>query len=135
MSILSTIPRPEATSSPIDFSSTDLAESYTGFYATILDNVFTEDECNALIGLASSPPHEWEPAGLGRDRIVNTNFRHSDRSLVFDVDHSQIIYERIKPLIPELMVIEPTGDHHLITGKAGRSKQTPTWTCVGCVLP
>ncbi|KAF6747839.1 hypothetical protein DFP72DRAFT_586098 [Ephemerocybe angulata] len=128
---LSTTPRLEATSSRIDFSSTDLADSYSGFYATVLDNIFTEEECNELIKLAGSPPHQWEPAGLGREGKVNSGFRNSDRSLVFDEEISQAIYERLYPLVPEIHEIEPTGEWCRITGKPGRTKQMPTWTCLG----
>ncbi|KAJ2912537.1 hypothetical protein MD484_g7890, partial [Candolleomyces efflorescens] len=117
------------TATLIDFASTSLAASYTNFYAKVLDNVFSEEECDELFKLACTPPHEWKPAGLSTTaatQTVHTDFRHSDRALVFNDEVAAKIHERLRPLVPEIHEIAPTGEWGLITGKAGR-KQGPTW--------
>ncbi|EEB99229.1 hypothetical protein MPER_01131, partial [Moniliophthora perniciosa FA553] len=44
-------PVPAMNAESIDFASTSLASSYTGFYAKIIDNAFTPAECDELIHL------------------------------------------------------------------------------------
>lgn len=118
--------------SRIDFSDTPLAENYTGFFATVLDDVFSEQECADLLKLAETPPNKWEPTAVAGDEVYASNFRHSDRSLVFGADEAaQRIYERLRPLLPEIHEILPLGEWALITGKAGRTKQAATWKLVG----
>lgn len=125
---------PTPSSSRIDFSTTPLGESYTGFFATVLDDVFSEQECAELLKLADTPPSKWEPTAVGGDDVYASNFRHSDRSLVFDANEpSQMIYERLRPLLPEIHEITPVGEWSLITGKAGRTKQAGTWKLAGYV--
>ncbi|TFK27556.1 hypothetical protein FA15DRAFT_613665 [Coprinopsis marcescibilis] len=112
----------------IDFSQTPLASNYSGFYAKVLDDVFTLDECKEFMKL----PAEWLPAGLstsGPTQTVHRNFRNSDRCLVFDKRTADKIFERLFRLVQEIHEIAPTGGYGLITGKAGR-KQGPTWKLV-----
>ncbi|ESK88020.1 oxidoreductase domain-containing protein [Moniliophthora roreri MCA 2997] len=114
----------------IDFASSSLASSYTGFYAKIIDDAFTPAECDELINLATSHPSGWKPAGLRTEKdheTVHRNFRNSDRVLVVDENVSKKIFERLKPFVEEeLAQIEPKGRWAGITGKADR-KQGPTW--------
>lgn len=120
--------------SRIDFSSTPLGENYSGFFATVLDDVFSEEECADLLKLAKTPPNKWEPIAVAGDEVHASNFRHSDRSLVFGADEAALkIYERLRPFLPEIHEISPLGEWSLITGKAGRTKQAATWKLVGCV--
>ena len=105
----------------LDFSQTPLAANYSGFYAKVLNNVFTEEECKELMKL----PVEWAPAGLsasGPTQTVHRDFRNSDRCLVFDSSTADKIFERLSPLVQEIHEISPTGDYSLITGKAGRKR-------------
>ncbi|KAH6912961.1 hypothetical protein BKA70DRAFT_1265630 [Coprinopsis sp. MPI-PUGE-AT-0042] len=109
---------------PIDFSKTDLTQ-YSGFYAKVLDNVFNEEECAELAKLAT----EWTPAGLsaeGPTQTVHSDFRNSDRCLVFDQAAAERIFQRLYPLVKEIHELAPSSKYGLITGKAGR-KQGPTW--------
>lgn len=121
------------TAALIDFSSTPLASSYSTFYAKILDDVFTPSECASLIRLAETTPGGWKPAGLsaeGLQQTVHSEFRNSERIIRVDEDASQMIYERLRPLVEqELGVIEPQGRWGGITGKVGR-KQGETWKMV-----
>jgi len=113
----------------IDFADTPLASNYTGYYAKVLDDVFTEEECRELQKL----PTEWIPAGLsaeGPTQTVHRDFRNSDRCLVFDHAAADMVYARLRPLVEEIHEIAPASPHGLITGKAGR-KQGPTWRLAG----
>ncbi|KAJ7143616.1 hypothetical protein C8R43DRAFT_891497 [Mycena crocata] len=119
---------------PIDFSSTALKQSYSGFYATVIDDLLTPAECDTLRELASSTG-DWQPAGMsaGADtQTVHSNFRNSDRVLRIDVETADMIYERLRPLVPELHVLSPDGEWGGITGKPGKpgKSQRPTWKMV-----
>ncbi|KAF8215045.1 hypothetical protein K438DRAFT_1901961 [Mycena galopus ATCC 62051] len=119
---------------PIDFATTALTQ-YSGFYATVIDDFLTPSECDALIELASSTG-EWQPAGLsarGPTPTVHAEFRNSDRVLRVDPDAADMIYQRLRPLVPELHVIAPNGEWAGITGKPakpGAKTQRPTWKMV-----
>ncbi|KAL0567277.1 hypothetical protein V5O48_014720 [Marasmius crinis-equi] len=113
----------------IDFASTPLAPCYAGFYAKVLDDVFTPAECAELITLAASQAGGWQPAGLStreEKQTVHRDFRNSERTLVIDEIVSKRIYDRLRPLVEEIAVIAPKGPWAGITGKIGR-KQGPTW--------
>jgi hypothetical protein len=120
------------TMEPIDFSKTPLTQ-YSGYYAKVLDNVFTEAECTELAKLAT----EWTPAGLsaeGPTQTVHSDFRNSDRCLVFDQAAADRIFQRLYPLVEEIHKIAPSDKYGIITGKAGR-KQGPTWKLSAYVPP
>lgn len=115
---------------PIDFASTALTQ-YSGFYATIIDDFLTPAECDALRELAASEA-EWQPAGLmarGDTQTVHSDFRNSDRILRVDADTADMIYERLRPLVPELHLLTPDGPWGSITGKPGKSRR-PSWRMV-----
>ena len=119
------------TVSPLDFSLTSLS-AYTGLYAKVIDSVFTPLECASLIDLATVAG-DWQPAGLStteETQTVHTNFRHSDRVLVFNTDTAAMIYERLRPYVEEIQEIAPGGRCACVTGKPER-KQGPTWRMSG----
>ncbi|KAK7462349.1 hypothetical protein VKT23_007950 [Stygiomarasmius scandens] len=119
----------------IDFGPTPLAASYSGFYAKVLDDVFSPEECVQLIAHASSCPEGWQPAGLnGLTGEVYSDFRNSERVYLVDEELSSRIYERLRPLVEEdIGLIGPKGQWNAITGKAGR-EQGPTWK-LSCLNP
>ena len=120
---------------PIDFSQTPLATPYSPFYAKIIDNVFTPNECADLIALASSAG-DWSPAGLsaeGPTQTVHTNFRNSDRVLVINDEVSSRIYEKLRPLVDEICEIAPGSRWSCITSRPGKN-QGPTWKMVRLVV-
>ena len=123
----------EPTATLIDFASSPLSKNCSRFYAKIIDDAFSREECLALLALASTPPYEWSPAGLSAadptKQTVHTEFRNSDRSIVFNDEVAAMVYDRLRDLLPEIHEISPTGEWCLITGKAGR-KNTPTWRLV-----
>ncbi len=112
------------TVTPIDFSKTAL-NHYAGFYAAILDDVFTQEECRALVSLAVSSG-SWKPAALnagGDVATVHAEFRNSERILCTDEDAAQRIYHRLRPLVEaELSEIAVGGDWDGNTGKKGRKQ-------------
>ncbi|PPR05374.1 hypothetical protein CVT24_007988 [Panaeolus cyanescens] len=114
---------------PINFSETCLASVYSGFYATVLDDIFSEEECTSLVSLATRNG-SWIPAGLsaeGPSQTVHKNFRNSDRILVVHEDTADLIYTKLKPFIELQIGRIAVGDNwDSITGKKGR-KQGPTW--------
>ena len=121
---------------PINFLETVLSH-YDGFYATVLDDVFTAEECREILALATASA-EWVPAGLSAEaqtQTVHSNFRNSDRILLFNAtEASQRIYNKLRPLVEEdLGEIPVGGKWDGVTGKQGR-KQGPTWKLVGFVL-
>ncbi|RDB14566.1 hypothetical protein Hypma_016387 [Hypsizygus marmoreus] len=116
-----------------DFAQTPLSSVYTPFYAKIIDNVFTPAECASLVSLAASCPDGWKPAGLSTgaaEQTVHSNFRNSDRVLVFNTAEAEKIYAKLWPYVEEIYEIPPGGRWGCITGKVGK-KQGPTWTLAG----
>jgi hypothetical protein len=115
---------------PLDFSATPLSR-YTGFYAKVIDSVFSPSECASLIDLATASG-DWEPAGLstGESETVHTYFRHNDRIVVSNDETAAMVYERLKPHLEEIHEIAPGGRWANITGKAERT-QGPTWRMTG----
>lgn len=118
------------TTSPINFAETPL-DNYAGSYATVLDDVFTHEECASLLKLATAS-ESWVHAGL-RDGTVHKKFRNSWHITYVDPKASMMIYERLRPLVEkEIGEIKVGGQWEGITGKTGR-KQGPTWRLTGYV--
>ena len=121
----------------LDFSaqSPGLAKHYSDFYAVIIDDAFSTEECRALIRLAEeSGP--WVPAGMSThaaEETVHTEFRNSERILCFDDATARRICDRLHPLVNDIHEITPTGQWSSITGKSGRN-DGPTWRLVGYAL-
>ena len=118
----------------IDFSaqSSGLAKSYTDFYALVIDNAFSAEECRALVELASASA-AWSPAGLPAHatmQTVHSEFRNSERILCIDDSAAKMIYERLHPFVKDIDEIKPDGPWSCITGKKGR-KEGPTWKLLG----
>ncbi|KAH7040928.1 uncharacterized protein B0I36DRAFT_16859 [Microdochium trichocladiopsis] len=72
---------------PIDFSQTDLPE-YHPFFALVLDNVFSEEECAMIRAL---PEDHWAPL------VQGNAFREVDRTLVLNTQVADVLYARIRP--------------------------------------
>ncbi|KAF7298674.1 P4Hc domain-containing protein [Mycena indigotica] len=113
------------TVTPIDFSATPLADSYTGFYAVVLDNVFSADECGMLLGAAQTAG-TWAPAGMmahADKETVHSNFRHSEQIVLVDKSVAAGVFERVRELVSELGLLEPQGKWGGIVGKAKKTKE------------
>ena len=99
----------EITKVVIDFRKTSLPE-YDGLYATILDNVFTEQTCQALVDMAESTTGgEWEEAmvniGNGKQRTMR-DVRDCGRIIWDDCDMVETIWARVKDQVPEILRLE-----------------------------
>lgn len=117
----------------LDWSTTPLFREYDGYYAKILDDVFTADECAALVALALSD-QEWTPAfinyGMGpHDKTIDTSYRNSDRILRFDEDAAQQLYQRLLPYVPELVEIRPGDTWEGVVAPPGKVRGV--WRLVG----
>ncbi|PPQ71575.1 hypothetical protein CVT24_006430 [Panaeolus cyanescens] len=102
-------PNPEI-SLPIDWSTTPVAATYQSQYLKIVDDVFSDEECEALKALATSDA-QWAQAavhfGLGKnDHYVKVDYRNSDRILRFDHQAAQEIFERLKPYVADIAEIK-----------------------------
>ena len=116
----------EITKVVIDFKTTDLPE-YKGLYATVLDNVFTEQACQTLINMAESTTHgEWEEAmvniGNGKQRTIKDT-RDCGRIIWDDFDMVATIWARIKDHVPEILTLK---NQPHITGY-GPVRRSETW--------
>lgn len=71
-------------------------------FAIILDNVFTNEECECLIKLSEETPENYEIAKVNYydEQIIDTNYRNNQRWLHFDKRLAEIIFEKIKSYIP-----------------------------------
>ena len=118
--------RPKVLKAIVDFDRTDLPE-YRGRYATVLDNVFTRDECDVLVRAAEALGNgTWEQATInigGGAQAVITDSRDCGRIIFDDADLVERIWSRIKHLVPE---IECLKDMARVTGY-GPVKRGETW--------
>ncbi|KAJ3539161.1 hypothetical protein NMY22_g4857 [Coprinellus aureogranulatus] len=111
---LALTPKPDQTPAPVlDWSVTPLSvqKYYEGSYVKVIDDLFTPEECAALIALAESDA-EWAQAavhyGLGaHQQYVDTDYRNSERILRFDHDAAAQIYQRLLPHVQELVELKP----------------------------
>ena len=97
--------RPKIKKAIVDFDRTELPE-YKGRYATILDNVFTQDECDTLVRAAEAQSNGvWEPAMINigdGEQAVMTDTRDCGRIIWDDVDLVERIWSRIEDSVPEI---------------------------------
>ncbi|KAG6830571.1 hypothetical protein H0H92_016022 [Tricholoma furcatifolium] len=121
--------------SPIDFSQTSLSGTYNPFYAKVIDNLFTREDCVRLLDLAASKEGGWKPAGVaagGAGLSVHTDLRNSETIRVTDEEHAYWIYEKLKPYVDELHEISPDSRWGCITNRPGKKQaESETWALTG----
>ncbi|GLB42583.1 putative prolyl 4-hydroxylase alpha subunit homolog [Lyophyllum shimeji] len=114
----------------LDLSKTPIGLDYPNCYIKVLDNVFTPEDCAALIALAESD-QRWQTAMISTssgDR-VELDYRNSDRILRFDHTTAGKIYQRLLPHIHDILEIKPDGKW---AGVAGHPKLVEgTWKMLG----
>jgi hypothetical protein len=86
----------------LDFATTSLPE-YAPYFAVVIDDLFTPQECDELLEFASGGDEsKWEEAlvnsGGGR-QVSARDYRRGSRIMVDDKDKAQWIYERVKPCL------------------------------------
>ncbi|KAH6914764.1 hypothetical protein BKA70DRAFT_1383023 [Coprinopsis sp. MPI-PUGE-AT-0042] len=125
---------PASGSAPVlDWSKTVLASDYPNAYCKIIDNVFTDEECKALIDLAESGS-QWKQAAVhfgleAHEQYVNTEYRNSERILRFDHEAAEKLYQKLLPYVQELVEIKPGSQWEGIVGVPGRVNGT--WKVIG----
>ena len=109
--------RPKILKAVVDFERAKLPE-YKGHYATVLDNVFTKDECDTLVQAAEAQSNgAWEPAMIDvgdGEQVLMTDARDCGRIIWNDADLVERIWSRIEDSVPE---IERLKDMPSVTGK------------------
>ena len=119
-------PSPQVRVQKVDFTQTKLPE-YSALYAVVLDNVFTEAECNQLIQAAeASTEAGWELAmvnvGGGRQEMI-LDVRNCGRIIWDDREIIGKIWNRVRDHVPELQSIQ---NAPAVTG-TGPAKRQETW--------
>lgn len=106
-----TKPLPSTTATRIDFANTSIPE-YADFYATVIDNALTPEECDTLLQTAQAEERTWERAKIqlvsGRQLQVD-QVRKCGRIIW----SSHRIWSRVREHVPEIAKIEGQAD---ITG-------------------
>ena len=109
--------RPKVLKAIVDFDRAGLPE-YRDLYATVLDNVFTKDECDTLVRAAEAQSNgTWEQAmiNIGDDeQAVMTDTRDCGRIIWHDVDVVERMWSRIEASVPEIGCLK---DMPRVTGK------------------
>ncbi|KAF6747548.1 hypothetical protein DFP72DRAFT_605695 [Ephemerocybe angulata] len=129
-------PKPDQAPAPVfDWSTTParLAQDYDGFYVKVIDNVFSPEECAALIALAESDA-KWAQAAVhyglaAHQQYVDTEYRNSERILRFDHDASEKIYQRLLPHVQELVELKKGDPWASVVAPSGRIEGT--WRLIG----
>ena len=131
------IDAPAAVYAPVfDWSTTPLAKDYPGYYMKVLDDVFTPDECDALIALAESD-QTWKQTALHyglephETYYINTDYRNGERILRLDREAANRLHQRLLPYVQELLEIKPGGEWEGIVGIPG--KVGGVWKLIGYV--
>ncbi|KAI9878367.1 MAG: hypothetical protein M1830_001110 [Pleopsidium flavum] len=119
-------PAPPITLNRIDFNQTALTE-YKGYYAVVLDNVLSPEECQTLVTAAEAQTSGlWEPAmvnaGSGTQKVV-LMARNCGRIIWDSPEVVAKIWARIQDSVPELEVLQQWPN---VTGN-GPVKRGETW--------
>ena len=119
-------PGPDVRKKRIDFKQTPLPE-YSEFYAVILDDVLTMQECKILISSAQAQTGgKWEQAmvNIGNNQQeLRTESRNCGRIIWDERTIVERLWNRVKRHVPEVEVLK---DVPLITG-IGPVKRKEIW--------
>lgn len=100
-----TTPAPHITKTTIQWYKTALPE-YGAAYATVLDNVLTGPECDALVSAAlAHADGKWEPALLRNGATsmhLVTEVRNNERIMWDNAEVVSRLWKRLEPHLPEL---------------------------------
>jgi len=117
---------PEVKKHIIDFKETELPE-YSGSYGTILDSVFTKEECESLVSAAEARTNGvWEQAMVnigGGEQALYTDTRDCGRIIWDNHELVERIWTRVKDSVPEIETLKDKGS---VTGY-GPVKRKETW--------
>lgn len=95
---------------------------YKGEFALVIDNLFTQADCDKLLNAAEAA-HEWEVAqvnGRGGSGYTDLSYRHSSRILYDDFELADWILEKLRPYMREIEEADP--GRHYIHSKPSRTR-------------
>jgi hypothetical protein len=102
-------PAPSPSKTVIDFSKTKLS-AYEGFYAVILEGVFSAEECQYLIAAAEETNNGiWDRAMInagGDKQLMAEEARKCGRIIWDNQEVVDKVWKRCEPLVPEIQEIE-----------------------------
>lgn len=113
----------------IDFAKTPLEPYYSQSrpFALVIDNLFTPEECETLLSIAQSGDDKWESALVnagGGYQVLAKSIRDCTRIMRDDFDTAGWIYERVKPYLEEVMVVDRGSKWGCIAGHRLRDGTT-----------
>jgi len=119
----------------LDWSKTPLEKRYAGFYVKVIDDLFSDEECDELIKLAESDA-KWEQAlvhyGIQVEKsYLDTNYRNSERILRTDLVTAEKLYQKLLPYVQELVEIEAGSPWEGVVGRKGYT--VGKWKLIGYV--
>ncbi|KAI4088516.1 MAG: hypothetical protein LQ344_006030 [Seirophora lacunosa] len=102
-------PAPEVEKQIVDFKASDLPE-YHGYYACILDHVFSAEECADMIRAAKAQTDgEWQQATINSGfsgQEVDTESRLCGRIIWSNEELAAKIWARCQPHVPEILEVK-----------------------------
>ncbi|KAF8151503.1 hypothetical protein B0H34DRAFT_727924 [Crassisporium funariophilum] len=126
-------PIPPIDSPVLDWTTTPLCNEYKGFYVKVIDDLFTSEECVALIALAESED-QWKQAAVhyglaAHENYINTDYRNSERILRFDQPAAERLYQKLLPYVQEFAMLKAGDSWEGIVDRPGNVRGI--WTLVG----
>ena len=103
MSMSAAAPEPEPAPAIVreDFALPNKQETDAGAFAFVLHNVFTPDECRAMIDASEARGYEPALVNIGVGQRLDTDTRKSSRNIWDDEPTAGVIYDRIRAHLPE----------------------------------
>ncbi|KAL9012148.1 MAG: hypothetical protein Q9173_003061 [Seirophora scorigena] len=102
-------PGPEVQKQIVDFKASDLHE-YQGYYACILDHVFSAEECAAMIrAVKAQTDGDWQQATINSGfsgQEVNTQSRLCGRIIWSNEELAAKIWTRCQAHVPEILEVK-----------------------------
>ena len=89
--------QPSTSQQPQQLVVKNVLPTSTGLFAITIDNVFSKDECLALIKMAEDKGYEPALVNVGGgNQELMTDFRNNDRCIIDSEDYADQIYQRVK---------------------------------------
>lgn len=98
-SILETLPAPSVSKYNVDLTCLNIPLCDQSI-AFVLENVFSAEECQALIAQAEASNFAPVPVSYGGQEVVNKNLRSGQRVIIDSEEFTSQLWTRISPLIP-----------------------------------
>lgn len=83
-----------------DYALPNLHEVDRGSFAFVLRDVFTPEECEAMIAASEARGYDEALVNTGRSQVLDTSYRHSARNMWDNRDAADEIFARVKSHLP-----------------------------------